>query len=108
MSVSEEKLLTQIRHRQLPEPVRELKFHKTRKWRIDFAWPDLMLAVEVEGGTWSGGRHTRGSGFKKDCEKYNQMTLDGWTLYRFTSGMVTDGEAVKTIEKAIDAKQGVI
>lgn len=105
MSAAEDKLLTQIRHNKLPEPERELKFHSTRKWRIDFAWPDLMLAVEVEGGTWTGGRHTRGAGFRKDCEKYNQATLDGWTLLRFTTGMVTDGEALKTITSAIEIKQ---
>ena len=55
----------------LPEPVREFKFHPTRRWRFDFAWPDHKVAAEVEGGTWTGGRHTRGSGFEKDCHKYN-------------------------------------
>jgi len=105
MSDSEEKFLIQVRHEKLPEPERELKFNTGRKWRIDFAWPELMLAVEIEGGTWSGGRHTRGAGFRKDCEKYNQMILDGWTLLRFTSGMVTDGEAIKTTTNAIELKK---
>ena len=39
------------------------------------------------------GRHTRGSGFAKDCENYNLAALDGWSVYRFTTGMVKDGSA---------------
>lgn len=85
----------------VPEPVREYKFHPTRKWRVDFAWPDLSppLAVEIEGGTWRGnGRHSRGLGFEKDAEKYNALSLAGWVLLRFTSSMVNDGRAIEQLE----------
>lgn len=34
-----------------PEFVREHRFHPTRRWRFDFAWPDEKVALEVEGGT---------------------------------------------------------
>lgn len=78
---------------------REYKFHPTRRWRFDFAIPDHMVAIEVEGGTWANGRHTRGSGFEKDCEKYNAATLDGWRVFRFTTGMVQDGRAIATLDK---------
>ena len=64
--------------------VREYKFCKDRKWRADFCFPERRLLVEVEGGIWKEGRHTRGSGFMKDCEKYNQATLEGWALLRVT------------------------
>lgn len=105
MSRIEERLLNQIRGEKLPEPEREVRFHAKRKWRLDFAWPSLMLAVEVEGATYAAGRHTRGSGFRKDCEKYNQLSIDGWTLLRFTSGMITDGKAIQMIVEAIQLKQ---
>jgi hypothetical protein len=66
------------------EPVAEYRFHKTRKWRFDYAWPDFKVALEVEGGVWTGGRHTRGAGFLKDIEKYNAAGVAGWTVLRCT------------------------
>ena len=73
----------------------EFKFLPDRRFRFDFAWPDIKVAVEVEGGVYSSGRHTRGSGYTKDCEKYNLATLNGWSVYRFTTEMVKNGKAVE-------------
>ncbi len=64
--------------------IKEYKFHPERRWRIDYAHPAYRLAIEVEGGVWMGGRHTRSKGFIKDLEKYNELNLLGWTLLRFT------------------------
>jgi hypothetical protein len=85
----------------LPIPNREYRFHPERRWRFDFAWPDLKLAAEVEGGAWVQGRHTRGAGFERDCEKYNAAALLGWRVLRFTAGMVEDGRAVEMLEKCL-------
>lgn len=75
------------------DPVREYWFakHLKRKWRFDFAWPDLKVAVEIEGGTFSrgGGRHGRGGGHHKDCDKYNRATILGWKVLRFSSVHLT-------------------
>lgn len=101
MSAIEEILAFQIKAAKLPIPEREYKFHPVRKWRSDFAWPDRLLLVEVEGGTWSGGRHTRGQGFANDCLKYNQAVIDGWRLLRFTSDQIKSGDALKIIENCI-------
>ncbi|MDW3057363.1 hypothetical protein R8N49_14530, partial [Vibrio sp. 1978] len=62
MSALEKTLLFQIKTMGLALPEKEYRFHETRRWRFDFAYPEQQLAVEVEGGTWTGGRHTRGSG----------------------------------------------
>ena len=83
------------------EYVSEYRFHETRRWRLDFAFPDKKVGIEVEGGHWIGGRHTRGSGFEADCEKYNALALQGWRLLRFTGTTIKSGEALKTIERAI-------
>ena len=69
----------------LAAPVLEHRFHQVRRWRFDFAWLDQKVAVEIEGGTFTGGRHTRGLGHHQDCDKYNAAILDGWKVLRFTS-----------------------
>lgn len=104
-SALEEQLLFQIKSVGLPEPERECRFHDVRRWRFDFCWPDRMIAVEVEGGVWSRGRHTRGKGFISDCEKYNMAAIMGWTVLRFPGDMIESGEAIETIEKAIKEQQ---
>ena len=73
----------------------EYVFLKGRRFRFDFAWPKHMIAVEIEGGTWTQGRHVTGAGFAKDCEKYNLATLHGWRVYRFTTQMVNNESAIK-------------
>lgn len=90
-----------LRCTNLPAPVREFHFHPTRKWRTDFAWPDHRLLVEIEGGHWSGGRHTRGAGFEADCEKYNAAVQLGYRVLRFTGRMVKDGTAIRMTEQAL-------
>ena len=92
-------LLDQILITDLPVPVREHKFLPTRRWRFDLAFLESKLAVEVEGGIWTYGRHNRAIRFIKDMEKYNQACLLGWNLLRFTTEMVKKGESIKIISK---------
>jgi very-short-patch-repair endonuclease len=82
-------------------PQTELKFHSSRRWRFDFAWPDSRLAVECEGGVWSGGRHTRGAGFIGDLEKYNRATELGWRVLRYTPEQLTKPETIAQISALI-------
>lgn len=85
----------------LPEPVPEFRFHPTRKWKFDWCWPDAKVAVEIEGGIWVSGRHTRGSGFEKDCEKYLEAAALGWTVLRVTPKMATSGIALTYVERVM-------
>lgn len=62
--------------------LREFRFHHIRRWRFDYAIPAARVAIEVEGGAWTRGRHTRGKGFLNDIEKYNAATLLGWRVFR--------------------------
>ena len=78
-------------------PNKEYKFHETRKWRFDFAFPNHKLAVEVEGAIWTNGRHTRGSGFIKDMEKYNTATESGWRILRFNPSNLFNKESIDMI-----------
>ncbi len=68
--------------RGIPEPVPEYRFHKVRKWRFDYAWPEYRVALEVDGGIWTGGKHGRGAGIAKDHEKANYAAAMGWLLIR--------------------------
>jgi len=95
-------LLTQLRLHRIVGYTMEFKFHPTRRWRFDFCWVLKGVAVEVEGGTWSGGRHTTGAGFEKDCEKYNAAMLMGYRVFRFTGAMIRDGRAINTILEALN------
>jgi hypothetical protein len=85
-----------------PAPTPQYRFDPGRKWRLDFAWPAAKVAVEVHGGTWSGGRHTRGSGFARDREKMNRAMELGWHVWELTGDQVT-AENVRRIRGMIEA-----
>jgi len=76
--------LWKIKYPELPMPCREHRFHAERKWRLDFAWPKFMLAVEIDGGAYGGGRHQRREGFNRDAEKSRALAELGWRVLRFT------------------------
>jgi very-short-patch-repair endonuclease len=103
MSVSslEALLDLHIRAAQLPKPVQELKFHPIRRWRFDRAWPDKMVALEIDGGVWTNGRHSRGVGYTNDCRKLNEAVLLGWRVLRVTGPMVKSGEALDSLIKIL-------
>lgn len=94
-------LLRQIRMLKLPAPEEQVRFHPKRRWRFDLCWPAKHWAVEIDGGTFSGGRHVRPLGFEKDAEKLNEASLAGWRVLRVTGAMVNDGRAVQFIERAL-------
>lgn len=80
---------------------REFKFHATRSWRADFRITGTQILVEVEGGVWSGGRHTRGTGYEADAEKYNTAAMEGWIVLRYTTGQVQKGLALQGITRIL-------
>jgi len=89
---------------------REVRFAPPRRWRADFAIAQSdderrTLLIEVDGGSWIGGRHTTGAGFEADCEKLNAATLAGYRVLRATPAMVNDGRALALIEKALGMKE---
>ncbi len=101
-------LLEQMKAARLPAPEPEYEFHPERKWRFDFAWPARKLAVEIEGGLYATklkdgkpGRHNRGKGMEEDMRKYNSASALGWTLLRFSTGMVKSGEALRQIAEVM-------
>ena len=85
------------------ECVKEYKFHPDRRWRFDYAFPEYKIALEVEGGVWTQGRHTRAQGFLGDIEKYNTATLMGWRVFRTTPTDLYRTATVNLLKAAIKA-----
>lgn len=85
---------------------REFKFHPQRKWQADFRIDDMPILVEVEGGVFSNGRHTRGEGYTKDCEKYSAAAVNGWFVIRGTTEQIKEGLVIQWIEKLIERLRG--
>lgn len=97
----EELLILHIRAEGLQAPKREWRFHPSRMWRFDFAWPELRVAVECEGGTFTNGGHTRGAYYRDNCLKYNAAQLAGWIVLRYDMKLIKDCVALDEIKQAI-------
>jgi len=124
-------LLQQIADADLPEPDTEILFHPKRKWRLDIGWWPYMLCIAVQGAVWgqpvrchkcgvqvrkrtkagkwvpvreAGGRHVRGDGFEKDCEKYSQAALLGWRVLPVTPKMIKAGVVVEWVREEMDGR----
>ena len=101
LNEGEERLALQLRIAGIPF-TREHRFCE-RRWKFDFALPGT-LAVEIEGGAWSGGRHTRSKGFIADMSKYNHAAALGWVVLRFTPQQVKSGQAISEITNHFQTK----
>jgi len=112
VNVAEETLAAQLTQAGIPFE-REYRFAPPRRWRFDFARPAYderqisnwfvhhpAIAIEVEGGSWTGG-HKRGKAYESDCEKQNAAMMLGWQIFRFTPAMVEDGRALEVIRQAL-------
>lgn len=120
-------LMDQIAEASLPEPAMEYRFVQERKWRFDLCWPDKMVALEVDGGSYGrtitchncgqivkmplqdgrqvvvrlGGRHNSGIGFEKDREKWAHAVIMGWRIVGVTPNMIIDGRALSYLRQLL-------
>ena len=84
--------------------LREYPAVKGRKFRFDFCYEDARLLIEINGGTFTKGAHSTGTGIRRDYEKNNLAQLAGWRCLMFDSEMVRSGEAVEIVRKALEPK----
>lgn len=82
-------------------PEHEHRFHPTRRWRFDYAWPERKVALEIEGGAFTQGRHTRGAGFKADLEKYSEAAALGWRIIRVVPEDLYEGKTLDLLRRAL-------
>lgn len=80
----------------------EHRFHPERKWRFDFAFGHgHKVALEVQGGVFSGGGHVRGGYIRKEHEKRNEAAAMGWRiLYCFPEDLCMQ-ETIDLIKRAL-------
>ena len=88
-------LIEQLAGYGLGAPAREHRFHATRRWRFDLAYPDCRLAIEIDGGCYTGGRHVQGAGVRADCEKFAVAQGLGWRVLRVLPEHVRSGRAAQ-------------
>ena len=86
----------------LPAPVFELRFHSVRRWRFDLAFPDQKVALEVQGGIFTGGRHNRGAAMLKEWVKLNTAAAMGWRLLYCQPKDLCMSQTVDIIREALE------
>ena len=69
---------------------RYAKSKRSKRYRLDFAHPDSRTGIEIQGGVYNRGRHVTGSGYERDCRKYNLAYTSRWTIFLLTSQMAKD------------------
>lgn len=86
----------------LPIPVPEYRFHPTRKWRADYCWVQELLILEVDGGLWVNGRHSRGAGRLADMEKLSEAAILGYRVIYSTPTEVANGSVLYRVQRALN------
>lgn len=87
------------------EVVKELRFAPPRLWRFDYAIPSVKIALEVEGGVWTRGRHTRPQGFLGDIEKYNAAVVAGWIVLRTVPNELFTTKTLNLLQAASQGRE---
>jgi very-short-patch-repair endonuclease len=102
----EAELLQQITLCRLPVPESQVPLIPGRKFAWDLVWRAQRVCLEVQGGTWTRGAHSRGAGQARDAKKQALATLAGWRCLAVTTDQIRSGEAIRWIEQALKAPQG--
>lgn len=80
-----------------------------RRYRADYFLPEYNIIVEINGGQWNGGRHTRAGKIKgkqytqyeNDLNKLNIAQKHGYAIYQFTYEMLLRMEYKQFFTKGV-------
>lgn len=96
-------LATKIQNARFQKPYfRQYPFLSGRKFRADFAFPEQMLLIEVDGGLYIQGGHSRGAARESDLERDALAMLAGWRTLRVSPRHVKDGRAIAWIAELLE------
>lgn len=87
------------------EYIREHPTPWNRRSKFDFFLPQMNLAIEIQGGTWISGKHTRGKGYQDDCKKMRRADQHGLRIWWFTTQEVICGDAMHEILQYLDYRK---
>jgi len=96
----ERKLQQHCEAERLRVPVLEYKFLKDRKFRFDLAWVDLKIACEIDGMV-----HRIKKQWLSDMEKMNLARENGWSVVHVTPKMISTGQAIALIRRALNPQE---
>ena len=79
----------------------EHRFDSVNRYRFDYAHLRMQIAVEIEGGIYTGTGHAKTGTYLKDMRKYNLAQLKGWIVLRYAYGQehLIASDAKKAFEK---------
>jgi hypothetical protein len=83
----------------------ECQFKPERRWRLDRAFEEVKVGLEVHGSVYAHGRHTRGTGFLNDRAKMNEAQIMGWIVIEVGWEQVENGAAEDFLLRAIRARE---
>ncbi|GAH64225.1 unnamed protein product, partial [marine sediment metagenome] len=55
----------------------QYRYHPTRKWRADYAFPSVKILLEIDGG----GHKMYWKVYRNDVEKMNAALFMGWQVF---------------------------
>lgn len=84
-----------------PRPKAQAMLIPGHRHRVDYAYLQARIAVEIHGQIWHKGGHTSGRGLTRDAFKANELACIGWKLLVFTPEMIESGEAREWTERAL-------
>jgi hypothetical protein len=81
----------------VPEPVGEWYPLEHREYRIDLAWPGPKVGLDVQGGLFTQGAHSRPAGIRADIERMNLIVAAGWRLFYCEPDLASIARAIMLI-----------
>lgn len=106
-SAYKDKLLAQIEGNGLPAPDDEYHFTRLRQWRFDFAWEDMMIVVDYQGGIFMKKKssHTAPGKYINDCEKISEASVKGYIVIVTNANLVASGVTLDQIKRAFEKRR---
>lgn len=89
------------------QPIQQFKFCPSRKWRADFCFRRRMVIVELDGGVYTRGRHTRPAGYMADAEKLNAAAALGYAVLRIPGPLLSNDPlaVIEQVKQVLHARR---